>query len=178
LLEKEIKILDVDKDEIVSKLEYLWAVKHFEWFIHDVYYDFPNKKTNKMELNNRLFRVRKKWEINLYTIKRKRKSKWIKIADEQEMNITNIESFSEVLEKYGMEKIREKKKYRISYSINWLEFDIDKYEWIPTLLEIEAGKKKHIMKYIKILWLSNHTQQKFWSRGLYKHYGLNYNYFK
>jgi len=34
------------------------------------------------------------------------------------MNITNVEGFSEVLEKYGMEKIREKKKYRISYSIN------------------------------------------------------------
>lgn len=178
MLEKEIKILDIDKDEIICKLEYLWAVKHFEWFIHDVYYDFPNKKINKMELNNRLFRVRKKWEINLYTIKRKRKSKWIKIADEHEMNITNVEGFSEVLEKYGMEKIREKKKYRISYSINWLEFDIDKYEWIPTLLEIEAGKKKHIMKYIKILWLSTHTKQKFWSRGLYKYYGLEYNYFK
>jgi adenylate cyclase class IV len=37
-----------------------------------------------------------------------------------------------------MQKIREKKKHRISYSLNGLEFDIDKYESIPTLLEIEA----------------------------------------
>lgn len=178
LLEKEIKILDINSDEVISKLESMWAIKHFEWFIHDIYYDFPNSWTNKMELNDRIFRIRKKWETHLYTIKRKRSIDWIKAADEHEMNITDVDSFSSVLEKYGMEKIREKKKYRISYSLNWMEFDIDKYDDIPTLLEIEAGKKKLIFEYIEKLWLSKNKQKSFWSRGLYEYYGLEYNYFK
>jgi adenylate cyclase class IV len=33
------------------------------------------------------------------------------------MKITDVESFSKVLEQYGMEKTRQKKKYRISYSL-------------------------------------------------------------
>jgi len=42
--------------------------------IHDVYYDFPGEEKNKMEANKRMFRVRKRGEEHIYTIKRKRKS--------------------------------------------------------------------------------------------------------
>jgi len=55
------------------------------------------------------------------------------------------------LEKYGMTQTREKKKHRISYRLNEVEFDIDKYDSIPPLLEIEAKTKKEIKEYIKIL---------------------------
>jgi len=37
--------------------------------------------------------------------------------DEHETSITDITSFAKVLEKYGMEKVREKKKHRVSYQI-------------------------------------------------------------
>jgi len=183
MLEKEIKILDVDVEKLEKNLVKLWAEKSFEWFIHDVYYDFPGKEGLKMEENKRLFRVRQKWETHLYTIKRKRNKKkewgekWYKIADEGEREITDVESFRKVLDKYWMEKTREKKKYRISYWLNGLEFDIDKYENIPALLEIEASTTKEIAEYIKILNLEKNEQKKFWSRGLYEHYGLEYNYF-
>jgi len=33
-----------------------------------------------------------------------------------------------VLEKYGMEKTREKKKHRVSYALEGMEFDFDVYE--------------------------------------------------
>ena len=117
MLEKEIKILDVDVKKLEKRLIELWAEKSFEWFIHDVYYDFPGEEGLKMEDNKRLFRVRQKWETHLYTIKRKRNKKkdWgekgYKIADEWEREITDVDSFRKVLEKYGMEKTREKKKH-------------------------------------------------------------------
>ena len=57
--------------------------------------------------------------------------------DEHETQISNIESFAKVLEKYGMEKTREKKKHRVSYTLENMEFDFDMYEGIPELLEIE-----------------------------------------
>lgn len=183
MLEKEIKILEIDKIEVEKKLLELWATKTFDWFIHDIYYDFHEGQSLKMEDNKRLFRVRKKWEEHLYTIKRKRNKKkewwekWLKVADEGENIITNVESFTKVLEKYWMTKIREKMKHRTSYKIDNIEFDIDDYESIPTLIEIEAPTNLDIQNYIQKLWLENHIQKKFWSRKLYEYYNLEYKYF-
>ena len=186
MLEKEIKILDVDVKKIQNTLEKLGAEKTFEWYIHDVYYDFPGGKTDKMEDNKRLFRVRKKWDIHIYTIKRKRNKakdwgeKWVKIADEGEREITDVDSFTKVLEKYWMVETREKKKFRISYTIDWLEFDIDDYFYkddnslIPPLLEIEAKTKEEILDWIKKLDLENNKQEKWGSRKLFKHYWVEY----
>lgn len=186
MLEKEIKILDVNVKDLQEKFEKFWAVKTFEWYVHDIYYDFPWDLWDKMEANKRLFRVRKKWDIHMYTIKRKRNKaeewgeKWLKIADEWERIITDVDSFTKVLEKYGMVETREKKKYRISYSLDNLEFDIDDYFYgddnslIPPLLEIEAHTKEEIYDWIKKLWLENNRQEKWGSRKLFKHYGVEY----
>jgi adenylate cyclase class IV len=188
MLEKEIKILNINVEKIQEKLEKLWAEKTFEWYIHDIYYDFHNEETSelKMEINKRLFRVRKKWDIHMYTIKRKRnkKNEWweklLKIADEWENDITDVESFKKVLEKYGMKEIREKKKYRISYSYWKLEFDIDNYYlWdeknlIPPLLEIEASTYEEINEWIEKLGLEKKRKEKWWSRRLFKHYWIEY----
>ncbi len=188
MLEKEIKILEVNVLEIQEKLESLWAKKTFEWYIHDIYYDFECEETwaHKMDSNKRLFRVRKKWDVHMYTIKRKRNKKqewwekWLKIADEGEREITDVESFKNVLEKYGMRETREKKKYRISYALDWCEFDIDDYflwddrNTIPPLLEIEAHTREEIIAWTKKLGLENYRQEKWWSRKLFAHYWVEY----
>jgi len=178
MLEKEVKVLDVNIEELCKTLEDLWWEKTFEGVIHDVYYDFPGEEKNKMEANKRMFRVRKKGEEHIYTIKRKRKkigkSEWVTAKDEHETKITDVESFSKVLEKYWMKKIREKIKHRISYNIDGTEFDIDKYDEIPALLEIEDTSWENIQSWIKKLNLYNHEQMIWWSRKLFKHYKINY----
>jgi len=187
MLEKEIKILDVNVVKLQKKLEKMWAEKTFEGYIHDIYYDFPNVDgTDKMEENKRLFRVRKKGDIHMYTIKRKRNKKsewgekWVKIADEWEREITDVESFTKVLEKYGMKDTREKKKFRISYKLDNCEFDIDDYFYeddralIPPLLEIEAHTSEEIFAWIKKLWLEDNKQVDWGSRKLYKNYWVEY----
>jgi predicted adenylyl cyclase CyaB len=183
MLEKEVKILEINKEKIIKKLLSLWAIQTFEWFIHDVYYDFLGWEIKKMESNSRFFRIRRKWEIYLYTIKRRRikieewGEKWLKIADEWENPITDIKSFKNVLERYGMTQVREKKKRRISFRLWEVEFDIDEYDSMPPLLEIEAKTKEEIKKYIKLLWLEKNKQKTFGSRWLYQYYGLDYSYF-
>ncbi|MDC0505983.1 CYTH domain-containing protein [Candidatus Gracilibacteria bacterium] len=190
MLEKEIKILDINQEEIIAKLEAFGAKRTFEGFVHDVYYDFPEEdENNKMEDNKRLFRVRKKGETHMYTIKRKRNKKkvggekGVKIADEGEREISDVESFQKVLDKYGMEKIREKKKFRISYQLMHLEFDIDDYyigdnsKIIPPLLEIEARSKDELDVMVKKLELQDHRIETWGSRKLFEHYGQEYNYF-
>lgn len=191
MLEKEIKILEINVNLIQEKLEEFGAIKTFEGFIHDVYYDFQDRSNNnlKMEFNRRLFRIRKRGDIHLYTIKRKRSKiiewweKWYKIADEWEKEITDIDSFKKVLEKYWMKEVREKKKFRISYSLDNCEFDIDDYYlWdnknkIPPLLEIEAETTKKINKWIKKIWLENHRRKNWGSRKLFKYYWIEYSNF-
>lgn len=186
MIEKEIKILEIDKKNVQQKLEELWAIKTFEGFIHDIYYDFPEWDSNKMEANKRLFRVRQKWNIHMYTIKRKRNKKkdwwekWVKIADEWERQITDVDSFKKVLEKYGMKEVRDKKKYRISYFLDNCEFDIDDYFlWddrniIPPLLEIEAHTSKELFKWVEKLWLKDKKVKTWWSRKLFAHYWIDY----
>ena len=75
-----------------------------------------------------------------------------------------------------MKKTREKKKHRVSYRLNNQEFDIDQYDGIPTLLEIEAHSSEEIQDSIKMLWLEGHVAKSFGSRWLYKYYGLDYSY--
>lgn len=181
MLEKELKILEIPVGEVVQKLEELWAEKHFEGVIHDVYYDFPDELEHKMEANGRMFRLRKKGEEHIYTIKNKRKEikrqEWLIAKDEHEMPVSDIESFAKVLEKYGMQKTREKQKHRISYRLGEVEFDIDDYEnGIPPLLEIEAHDKKTIVKWQEQLWLSEYKTLIWGSRKLFRNYGIDYNY--
>jgi hypothetical protein len=75
-----------------------------------------------------------------------------------------------------MKEVREKKKYRISYSYDNCEFDIDDYcfwdneKKIPPLLEIEANTVEEIEKQIKKLWLESHIKKNWWSRKLFQYY--------
>jgi len=179
MLEKEIKILEIDAASVKVKLEELWAERTFEGFVHDVYYDFPeDAPKNKMDANGRLFRLRQKGEEHIYTIKNKRKKvkkeEGINAKDEHETPITNIESFAKVLEKYGMEKTREKKKHRVSYALNGMEFDFDLYEGIPEFLEIEGPDGDTIQDWVKKIGLDWYEQMIGGSRKLFKHYGIEY----
>ena len=106
-----------------------------------------------MQDNKRLFRIRKKGDEFIYTIKRKRKKiekkHGVTGKDEHEMPVTDKDTFERVLLKYGMKKIREKKKQRISLSVeDGTQFDFDDYKDIPSLLEIEAEKPKKIREWI------------------------------
>lgn len=181
MLEKEIKILEINKEEIVEKLLEMWAEKTFEGFVHDIYYDFPDDAPkNKMEANGRMFRLRQKGEEHIYTIKNKRKKikkkEGVVAKDEHETPISNIESFAKVLEKYGMNKIREKKKHRVSYALDGMEFDFDIYENIPEFLEIEGPDGDTIQSWVKKLGLEEYEQMLWGSRKIFKHYWVPYMY--
>lgn len=171
MVEKEIKILDINPEEVQRRLMFLGAVKHFEGHIHDVYYDYED---HDLQGEGRIFRIRKRGEEHIYTIKKKGKSPEFKVADEFETLITDVEDFAETLEEYGLSKTREKKKFRISYALWDVEFDIDFYDGIPPLLEIEAHTNEEIKKYTTLLGLTKHKRKKFGSRGLYKHYNKDY----
>jgi len=171
MFEKEIKILEINKKKVIKKLEEFWASKTFEDIVYDVYYDYCD---SKMQDCDRLFRIRQKWDCLLYTIKKKEKSDNLKVCQEQECSITDLEWFKKTLEKYWLVPMREKRKFRVSYKIDDVEFDIDEYDWIPTFMEIEASDDEIIKDWIKKLWLKNNVKKTFWSRWLFEYYKVPY----
>ncbi len=167
MLEKELKILEIDSKKLIKKLEKLWAKKTFDWDIHDIYYDWDDITLDKIKMS---LRTRKKAGCYLYTIKRKIPSEKIKICTEIEHPIECVDTYKNRLDKHWLKINREKKKHRISYKIWETVFDIDFYEEFPPLLEIEANNEEEIFKWVKKLWLENHKQKKFWYRWLCKYY--------
>lgn len=50
-----------------------------------------------------------------------------------------------------MKKTREKKKHRVSYALDGMEFDFDVYENIPEFLEIEGPDGDTIQAWVEKL---------------------------
>lgn len=190
--EMEIKVKDVDIVSIEKKLQAIWAKKIFEWTIDDVYLDLPwnvlEKKDYKVSLRIR-FKIDTNWKLSTYyTIKRKQdKQETINRLKEQNSNLKYIpricyEKEFEIyapwyvidwLSLHNLYPYRRKTKQRIAYILysrngKWLKFDIDTYDGLPPLLEIETYNLDLIEEYIRILWLINHKTSASWSRGFMK----------
>jgi len=190
-LEKEIKILDIPNYKSIDKnaeflwlewlchdlKEELWAIESFEWKILDRYFDYPDERLDKWK-EKISFRIRMKtdleWHSTFYfTIKRKEEknndSKELRVCYEKEYLISDVMAFQNIIRENWFIETRRKEKARIAYSLDSIKFDIDTYEWIPTLMEIEAKSTKIAMRYMKILKLKKHDTLISGSRWLYKY---------
>ena len=186
--EVEQKILEIDKEDVVTRLEKMnWVEKRFEWYVTDTYYDFPDNRLEKAELKSS-FRIRKKecaetWKVTyFYTVKRKDKASthltWVRDCWEEEFEITktDVNHIQSILKDFGMHEFKTKSKYRTSYQHKerWVKFDIDDYKWIPTFLEIESEKIDDLTEFKELLWLQNHRVFNSWTTKLMKEYGIDY----
>jgi predicted adenylyl cyclase CyaB len=180
MLEKEIKILEVDTSEIIDKLLSLWAEKTFEGHVRDVYFDFHNRVENKKEEAEKIYRLRQKWEKNVYTVKHKKyleiELENVMVKEEVETWVANFDDFSKMLEMQWMTAIRKKEKYRASYVLNDIVFDFDTYNGIPTVLEIEWPSGDKIYDWIKKLLLHEKELLVWGSRMLFDRYQVPYTY--
>lgn len=180
MLEKEIKILEVNTLEIVNKLLQLGAIKTFDGHIRDVYFDFHNQVGNKREEAEKIFRLRQKGDTNVYTVKHKKyqdiQSENVMVKEEVETHVGNFDDFSKMLEMQWMTAIRKKEKYRVSYILWDTVFDFDTYNWIPTLLEIEDSSWDNIYAWIKDLLLHEKELLVWGSRMLFDKYQVPYTY--
>lgn len=189
--EIEQKILEVDKEKIISTLEEMKGIeKRFEWYVTDTYYDFPDGRLENDQMwPKSSFRIRKKedgetWEISyFYTVKRKDKGSTdftgVRDCWEEEFEITNtdVRHIQDVLKSFGMHEFKTKEKYRVSYQHKnrGVKFDIDDYKGIPTLLEIESEKLDDLENFKDVLWISENKTFNGGTTKLHKHYKVPYN---
>lgn len=167
MYEKELKILDINADRVRSLLLAYGAVQRFDGLIDDMYYD---SEDNYLRQNGYSCRIRQitpqEGDISfMLCLKQKIKHKTCKVRHEREYAIDNPLSYHHVLESHGLQHIASKQKYRKSYTIGKVVFDIDRYEGREPLLEIE-GSKKSIRRRQERLGLSMHETSKKWAWGL------------
>lgn len=147
--ETEIKFLDINKKEIIDKLEKLKAKKTFEGDIESTFYDFPDKN---LERANKYLRLRKKGNEIELTSKERIPHSTMKVMAETEVTLNNFETAKKLLKSLGLKETRVlPKKHRITYSLNNCHFEIEKYDNVPTFLEIEAANEKSLNETIKLL---------------------------
>jgi predicted adenylyl cyclase CyaB len=180
MLEKEIKILEVNTLELIEKLLEFGAEKIFEGHVKDVYYDFHDQVNKKMEEAEKIYRLRQKWDTSIYTVKHKRQlhteKEKVMVKEEVETPVGCFEDFSKMLEMQWMTPIRKKEKYRASYVLGDTVFDFDTYNGIPTILEIEGPSWDRIYDWIKKLLLHEKEHLVWGSRMLFERYQIPYVY--
>lgn len=170
-IEKEVKILWIKYALLVRNLKKLWATKVWSVYIRDRYVQDAKQSKNqkKQQASVRLRSYGgEKFEV---TIKSKMTKKGIfKTAQEDNISVPSLEAGKVLLEWLGYECAWYKEKIRISYTHDNVYFDIDFYDDMPPVLEIEWTEEQ-IRTYIDLLWLSNYKQKNRWARKLFKHYG-------
>lgn len=148
--EIEIKILEIDKEKVISKLEFLGAKKFFEGDMKDLLFDNQEKTFQNDEVN---IRLRDRKNVVKLAYKKKLKSDFAKHAREIEFEVSDLELTKEFMQAIGFQIIKKAIKHRVSYELEGVLFEFDTFEDIPTWLEIEAQSEEIINDWIDKLEL-------------------------
>ena len=171
--EIEIKILEINVEEMHRKLIRLGARKIDHCLVHERIYDFPN---NRIKKKDDIFRIRQCGKRTEVTYKsNSQKDEDFLEHDEYETTVANFDTMCKIAELLGMEVVKDREKKRTSYIWRNVKFEIDKYPTIPPYLEIEATKKD-IKIALKKLGYSMKDTTNMASTKVLKYYKKNPNY--
>lgn len=143
-IEYECRILEINKEEFITKLEKIGAIKVGEYFQKRFVYDF-----NPM-VSNKWIRLRTNGKKNTLTIK-ELTDKTIAGTKELEIEVSDFDNTNKILNELGYIARNYQENKRIIYMLDDVEIDIDTWPLIPTYVEIEGKNKECIDNLIKKL---------------------------
>jgi adenylate cyclase class 2 len=158
--EREVKVLNIDKNEIEKKLINIGAnlIKDE----NQINYRFETedgflKKTYNGYLRIRVTKNLLNGEIkNTLTFKRSLKRNTLRVNEETETEISDVENTTKILEILGYKQKRPGYKHRRSYIYENITFEIDTWDentYAKPYLEIEMSSEEDLEKAIKLLGL-------------------------
>lgn len=142
--EYEIRILEINKEEMINKLEKLGAIKKGKFEQKRYVYDLRPVEKGKW------IRLRTNGKVATLTYK-DIVSNTIDGTKEVEFEVEDFNKANEFLEKIGFENRSYQENERIQYILNNVEIDIDSWPMIPTYMEIEGKSGEEIINIKKIL---------------------------
>ena len=143
-IEIEERVLDIDFEKIIKKLEELNATKVGEWYQKRYVYDFNPKRENEW------IRLRTNGKKTTLTYKNIEKDS-IDGTKELEIEVSDFEETNQLLNVLGYIAKGYQENKRIRYSLNGVEIDIDSWPLIPTYMEIEGASVEEVKKIEKLL---------------------------
>jgi adenylate cyclase class 2 len=146
--EVEVKILEIDLEEIRKKLLALGAEKIFDGELHVVAFDYPDER---LHTAGQILRVRKVGDKVELCFKDKKEASKFKVREETEVTTSGFKDTVAILEKAGLKIFYQGEKRRESYKIGPVRFEIDYYAGIPPFLEIEAPTEEQVVEWVEKL---------------------------
>lgn len=164
--EYEVRILEINQDEIIAKLEKLGAKKEWDLLQRRYVYDFIPKVEGKW------IRLRTNGEKTTLTIKNLVSSE-IDGTQELEIEVDDFLKCNQILNELGYEAKGYQENRRIQYTLNGVEIDIDSWPMIPTYLEIEGPSEEAVYEILGLLGYSKEECVTTDVEGIYLDYGYN-----
>ena len=161
--EFEARVLDINKELVIKKLEELGAKKIAEFDYKRRVYNFNPPTDHKW------IRLRTDGIKTTLTIK-KIESLSIDGTKEMEIEVSNFEETNKMLEELGYKAHTYQENKRIRYILNDVELDIDSWPYIPTYLEIEGKSEESVKSMIKLLEVENDKVTTLDVQGVFKEF--------
>ena len=164
--EYEVRILEIDVDDVLKRLEKIEATKEWDLLQRRYVYDLIPKVDGKW------VRLRTNGKKTTLTIKDIVSSE-IDGTRELEMEVDDFDKCYQILKELGYEDRGYQENRRIQYKYEDVEIDIDYWPLIPTYLEIEGPSEE---KVYEILELLGYNREEATSRdvdGIYQDYGYD-----
>jgi adenylate cyclase class 2 len=165
--ECEIRILDIDIDDITNKLEELGAEKIGEYNQKRYVYDIiPAQEGKFIRLRTNGYETTLAYKDKAYTS--------MSSTKELEMKIEDFSKAHMFLKTVGFLENKYIENKRITYVYNDVEFDIDCYPMIPPYMEIEASNESIVNEFIDRLGLRDHVLTVESLKKIYCRYNIDF----
>lgn len=162
-IEYEVRLLEINHDEIVNLLESMGATKIKDSMQRRYVYDFTPVQKHKY--------VRVRTDGNKTTLSIKHCTKdTIDGTKELEIEVSDFETANEILNELGYAPKGYQENYRLEYVLDGITFDIDRWPLIPEFMEIEGPNEDAVWNMIDRLGIS---RDKITASGAYEHYGID-----
>lgn len=164
--EYEVRVLEINHDELVKKLEDLNAEKKFESLQKRYVYDFSPV------VESSWIRLRSNGIKSTLTIKDVAK-KTIDGTKELEIEVSDFDNTNLILEKLGYKHRGYQENKRVQYILDGVEIDLDRWPLIPEFMEIEGKNEEEIYIVLNKLGISKDKISTLDVNSILEKYGID-----
>lgn len=164
--EYEVRVLEINHDEIVKKLESLGAELKFSNLQQRYVYDVKPVNPNKW------IRLRTNGIKSTITIK-DLEAKSIDGTKELEIEVDDFAKANELLEVLGYHNRGFQQNKRTQYILDGVEVDLDRWPLIPEYMEIEGQSEEEVYNCLEKLGISKDNIVTLDVASIYTHYGYD-----
>ncbi len=171
--EHEIKVLDVNIEELITKLEAIGAIK-----VHDderTIIAIDTKDKAYLTKHDKLIRVTDEGSIKVTMHVNQSKPD---IKEGIKFKTSRLKETMDFFHEMGLDPITKVTSHRISYELGKIDFDIDKFPSIPPFLEIDIENIENegytVDTLLEKLGLQNNRVVVMGTEDIHKEYGIDY----